>query len=334
MALARGRLYELCRQLYLEGVTVETAAVVKALPDFAAYLFPDQHETVDNVLERTAATHQELFGFNLFSYESMFLENAGLLNGEGSDAVAAAYRAFGYAPTMRAGAPDHLGEELGALAHLCTAEADAWEDGNRAIAQRMQREERQFLQTHLLRWLYPCVTAIQRHEDPFFAYVATVTAELTAAHYAALVAVVPTETPVARPVWALPAPPTLLQDARTSLKDIAHFLITPVYSGIFLSRASINRLGRTQRLPRGFGSREQMLTNLLRTAAQYELLSALLGDLVQEFHLWQQTYQNVLTANAHLAEFVKPWLTRAGATVELLAEMDKTLMHTGELFDR
>ncbi len=313
-ALAYSRLYDLCGQLYLDGLTTETLAIVQALPDLADKL------PVPLEADGVAAAYQELFAFNLLPFESIFLGHEGLLNSDHSAAVRAAYGAVGYQPTQRAGAADHLGVELGLLAHLCAAEADGWADGQVAIAQRMQHEQQEFLQAHLLRWLAPCAVAIGRHDHPFFAELATITVALVAAHHGMLTA--EQGTPVA---WQLPTPPVLLADPKSSLHDIATFLVTPAYSGLFLSRYIINQLGRQQRLPRGFGSRAQMVTNLLRTAAQYEALPALLATLRTELLRWQKDYQALLAVHPTLTPFVQPWLRRIAETVTLLAAMDASI---------
>ncbi|MEZ4615280.1 MAG: molecular chaperone TorD family protein [Caldilineaceae bacterium] len=101
-----------------------------------------------------------------------------------SEQVSATYHAVGYLSTQRGGAPDHLGEEFGLLAHLCAAEAEAWIDKRVAIAQRMQREQVQFLQRHLLRWLAPCAVAICRHDNHFFTELTNIAVDLIANHFA------------------------------------------------------------------------------------------------------------------------------------------------------
>ena len=327
-ALAKSRLYHLLQQLYLDGVTSQSLPVVRALADLTVHLPSTTAADTDNstaLVDQMAATHQELFGFNLFPYESIFLEQEGLLGSALSEEVATAYRAVGYTPSPTAGAPDHIGEEVGILAHLCAAEADAWEDGREEIAQHMMHEQLRFLETHLLRWLTPCMTAIQRHDDPFFAQLSQITTELVADHYAGLSTQVAIEQKNSFATSDIPSS-ELLRDPQTSLKDIAHFLTTPINSGIFFSRYLVNRMGRNHRLPRGFGSREQMLTNLLRTAAQYDALPDLLTSMKLELQEWQQAYQLVLDGHPAVADFVQQWIDRVQMTQRLLVEIDVALV--------
>ncbi len=332
-ALARSRLYQLCQQLYVDGLTTETLPTVMALPDLAAHVPHSAADRRTATADQLAANHQTLFGFQLFPYESIFLGTDGLLGGAISEAVRAAYTAAAHEPTGRAGAPDHLGEQLGLLAHLCTAEAEAWADEQLITAQRLQQTEHHFLRSHLLRWLVPCTTAIQRHADPFYTQLATITVALVANHYTSAATSTATSTATftataadTPTTWTPPAPPALLADSSTSLKDIVNCLTTPLHSGLFLSRHLIEQLGRAHRIPRGFGSRQQMLTNLLRTAAQYERLPALLQSLQDELLVWQQSYRALLAEQPLLAPFVQPWLARLRGTEELLNGIDMALL--------
>jgi TorA maturation chaperone TorD len=288
---------------------------VEALPDLA------QHLPVSLNFDEAAAAHQDLFGFQLSLFESLFLTSQGLLGGATSEAVLTHYQRLGYTPTTQSGAADHLGEELLLLAHLTAAEAEALTDGKPGVAHQLQAAQRLFLEEHLLRWLAPSVVAIQRHKYPFFAEVAAITYSLVAEHYGALPAVAQT----AR-AWDLTPPPALLDDPKTSLRDIAAFLTTPVYSGIFLSRGLINHLGRQHRLPHGFSSRAQMAANLLRSAAQYDAVPTLLGALRAEATTWQASYAAMQTAAPQLTPFEAPWLQRTAATINFLSVMDTALL--------
>jgi hypothetical protein len=80
-----------------------------------------------------------------------------------------------------------------------------------------------------------------------------------------------TQTLIAPPVnFTLPEPQNLLDDEKTGLKDIAELLSKPALSGVYLTHQQIKALALSLELPKGFGSRQQTLVNLLRTAVQYE----------------------------------------------------------------
>ena len=116
----RGHTYELLSRLYLEGITGETLPYVEAIPELAAKL----SEEFDP--DEAAADYQHLFGFNIFPYQSIFLDPAVLLGGQVTDDVTRSYRAAGFILDSMAESADHIGHELQFMAVLCTAESEAW----------------------------------------------------------------------------------------------------------------------------------------------------------------------------------------------------------------
>ncbi|MGB0386748.1 MAG: TorD/DmsD family molecular chaperone [Ardenticatenaceae bacterium] len=324
VALARHHTYMLLSRLYLEGLTEELLPYAQALPSLAATL-PDSFEA-----DEAAADYQSLFGFNLFPYESIFLDPSGLLGGTMTERVANDYRQAGFA--VRDGeSADHIGNELAFLGFLSGAEADAWEDNLVGIALRMRHMARDFLQTHLLRWLPPFIIALQRQPHAFYARLADLTLDVVTTHLSApandlmemMLPPFSDNIPPIKPTIPsfLPSPPTLLTDENTSLKDIASYLISPPISGIYLARDDIVQLGRQQRLPRGFGKRQQILTNLLRVASQYDEWPTLLSSLQEQLEAWRAAYINYHLTHPHLAPFADVWLTRATRTCDVLEEM-------------
>ena len=123
------------------------------------------------------------------------------------------------------------------------------------------------------------------------------------------------------PQISLPEPPNVLADEKAGLREIGSFLMTPVYTGLLLTRDDLSRLGRQFRLPRGFGSREQMMTNLLRSAAQYDqiphlmsALTVLLAESQMRYDAWQAEWPG-------LAPFIAPWGACLASTVQLASEI-------------
>ena len=320
MALARSNLYSLLSQLYLHGLTPDLLPFTREIPELAAQI-PAAY-----VPAEAAAAHQTLFGLNVFPYESIFLDASGMLGGLMTDAVQQTYAGFGYTPDTAAASPDHLGVELGALAFLCGAEADAQQDGLAQTAQQMQEKQRRFLAQHLLRWLLPCAVTICRQKQPFFQMLTTLAVDLVASHYAELTTAKPAATTqpsshTPSPPSNLPAPPAILDDEKTGLKDIATYLTTPRDSGLFLSRDDVGTLGRQQRLPRGFGGRVQMLVNVMRSAAQYDGLPTLLAALQAINHEASRTYATYYDTLPALIPFIEPWQARAATTADVLTQI-------------
>jgi hypothetical protein len=161
---------------------------------------------------------------------------------------------------------------------------------------------------HLVRWLPPFLVALQRQAGPFYQAVARLNWDVVGDHFQ--------EEP---DPWSLPPRPGLLADENTGLRQIAATLLAPPLSGFFLGRDAIGQLARHQTLPRGFGDRQQMLLNLLRSAAQYEQFPALLAELQAVVAGWNQAY--VELAGTALATAVAVWQERLGATDAMLARL-------------
>ena len=306
--LARHHAYRLLSSLFLDGLTAVSLPTVQQIPQLGDTL-PDGIN-----LDDTAAAHQHLFGFNIFPYESIFLDPSGLLGGLATDAVLNSYSQAGFIPSPDSASPDHIGNELDMMAHLTGAEADAWEDNLPIVAQNMQRLQREFLQSHLLRWLFPFVVTVQRQDDPFFAAVAQLTFELVSDHASDLAMQDELD-------LDLPIAPALLDDDKTSLRDIAEFIVTPPHSGVYVGRDDVGRLAREIELPRGFGGRDQMLLNLIRTAVQYKTIPALIDNLRAELGAWDGEYTAVSAEHPHIAPFIAPWQTHCQQTDQLLTDI-------------
>ena len=308
VARARHHTYLLLGRLFVEGVNDELLPYVRAIPELASAL-PDSPD-----MDEVAADYQHLFGFNLFPYESIFLDSSGLSGGAISEAVQRICEGAGYTAGIAATSPDHLGAELSFMAFLAGGEAEAWDSNLAAVARQMEQRQRDFLQEHLLRWLLPLVLAVRQQEEPFFTALANLTLDFVHSHYASLGAPAAID-------FRLPAPPTLLDNEKTGLKEIAAYLTTPLYSGVYLSRDDIGRLARQQRLPRGFAGREQMLVNVLRSAVQYDTLPALVVALQSFSDGWQKAYADVANTYPELRPWATAWQARANKTVRLLTQI-------------
>lgn len=320
MALARHHTYTLLSRLYLNGIRVDLLSYLQALPPLAAHLPDSFHADLETNLSEAAADHHNLFGFNVFPFESVFLDPTGLLGGAITERVNNTYQQTGFHMTQNA---DHIGHELAFLAFLSGAEADAWEDNMVAIAFRMRHIQRDFLQTHLLCWL-PCFNiALQRQASPFYAQLAQLTLELGHNHYRDLSLDLMAQS--VEPTLSPPPPLGDLSEDSSKVKEIASYLATPPYSGFYISRHDIALLGREKRLPRGFGSRQQMLSNLLRVASQYDELSALFLSVQELLEAWQAAYANIKATQPALAPFTQIWLARTRQTMQLMQEIRFTL---------
>lgn len=315
LALARSRSYSLLADLFLQGLSAGSLPYLQTVPDIAAVLPADFDE------DGAAADHYQLFGFNVFPYQSIFLDPAGLLGGSITEEVVRSYNRAGFVigPAGNQAtdeSPDHLGYELRLMAFLCAAEADAWQDKLPAEAERLADQQRAFLDHHLLQWLPPLVLAVEQQDQPLYGRLARLTLELATGHRLALGGPAGSAT-------TLPPAPDLLADEKTGLREIVAYLLAPPYSGLYLSRADIGRLARTHSLPRGFGDRSQILLNLLRAAADYDRVGVVLVELAGLARRWAAGYgqmaEDAPASTLHLV--AQDWQAAAAGTASLLDEM-------------
>ena len=305
MTQARHYSYSLFSQLFLEGITAVTLPIVQSIPELAGTL-PVAFEP-----DQAAAEHQAIFGFNVFPFESFFLDKTGLIGGSVTEAVARTYREAGFQEESSATSPDHIGHELAFVAHLLS--------GDESVYAHVLLSA--FMQQHLLCWLPSFVLAVYKQGNAFYAALSGLMIALITDHVAELGLIENAQ-------FQLPAVPTLLQNDKTNLKDISEFLTTPAYCGIYLGREDVARLARQLELPRGFGSRSQMLTNLMKTAVQYEQLPAMITTLQKLLAGWRQKYRELSGENPPVSYYAKLWEERAGETAVLLSQMEHQIQQS------
>ncbi|MDX1524045.1 MAG: molecular chaperone TorD family protein, partial [Anaerolineae bacterium] len=129
---------------WLEEVRPDDAGTIALLPDLAGTLPNYEPDTLDQL----AVEYQRLFGFNLPPYESVFIDPSVMLMAPATQLVQQLYQAGGWVPPTdtRAGAPDHLGIELLALAD--------WLDAGRTdLAEQLHL-------FHLAVWVPPFMLAL------------------------------------------------------------------------------------------------------------------------------------------------------------------------------
>ncbi|MCA9981057.1 MAG: molecular chaperone TorD family protein [Anaerolineales bacterium] len=310
LAQARHRTYALLSRLFLQGLTAELAEVVAQLPVLSDTL---PKPLAPAQLEALQASHYTLFSLNLLPYETLFLTDERELGHETTQSVARLYLETGYRGDW-GGSADHVGHELAFVAFLCGAEADAWQDGQLGIAEQVRQKLADFLQAHLLRWVVPLALAIHQQGDAFFTAVSTFLLDFLADH----TAVLPLDPSSPLP---LPTPPDLLADPQTRLKDIARYMLVPAYTGMVLTKESLHRFGRALDLPRGFGTRRQMLVTLLEGAGQYDQWLALMALLAQESARWGVQYEDWHGRVPTLAPYIAPWQNRRDQHQTFLAHL-------------
>jgi TorA maturation chaperone TorD len=152
VAEARAGTYRLLARLVLREPDAELLARLGELPVFGGALAETSTPELSQVLR---VEYTRTFLMNVHPYESVYLDESGMLNAPTSAAVLAHYREHGYDPPdlSSSGAPDHLGLELGFMAQLVDRTAAARRAGNGAVAGALLDEQRHFLEAHLARWV-------------------------------------------------------------------------------------------------------------------------------------------------------------------------------------
>ncbi len=297
-ALARGRAYDLLGTGLLRGLRPDRVDHFRAVPA----LQPHIEDAPDP--DQWAAAHHTALSLEVPPFQSAFLSATGHL--DDGETLSQAYAQGGYGGAPSDTPADHIGVQLGFMAWLSGAEIDALRDENSEAVDHIQRLTARFIDAHLGRWLPALAVALQTSPvvHPFFREAALLTAELVKHHRDQL--------PGAPQPWALPQVPDLLEDPDTRLRDLACHLTTPSLAGGVLSRGALAGVGRASEVPKGFGSRALMLTNLLRSAAEYDRLAQVLTGLSSVASGW---------AEAHAALGATQWASRSEQTVALLAQM-------------
>jgi TorA maturation chaperone TorD len=275
-ATARANAYHLLGTLFLDGVDENVLGHVRAVDNLAEHL-PElllddaDAEARGRALDELAAAYQDTFGFNVFPFQSTFLDETARAGGDETERVTDFYHEAAFPVVETAESADHIGVELNFLGFLSKMEAETDENGSA----RARGYARRFLDAYVLRWLPGLVLALRDHGQPLFHELGQLTLELARDHRRALMS------DVEPPAFTLPEPPELLDNPKTGLRDIAEFLLVPAYTGVFLSRSGIRSLSHKEQLPAGFGSRKNMLSNLLRSAANYDGMQQVTGALIE-----------------------------------------------------
>jgi len=311
-SVARYRIYIMLSRLYLNGLTADLLPYVEEIPELASAAA----QPFD--ADEAAAAHYGIFAHNIFPYESIFRDPSGLLGGKYSEQVNTTYKR---ASVQINADQDHIGHELAFLASLCNAESKALDNEEIEAARVIAKRQAVFLREHLLEWLSPFVTALSFSGQPFYEALGQLSQELIYDHLLTFAE----EGSANSYGGPLEENDTeigdILRDGKTGLKQIASFLITPPYSGFFIGHSTISQFARKRQLPRGFGNRQQMLSNLLHSAAQYDLISDLFQDLAEHAGAWAKCYERQIFDYPELETWIRPWLERIDNTARALSEM-------------
>ena len=315
-ASARHHTYLLFSRLYLDGLTNDLLPFIAGIPELEA-VAPRPFDQ-----DQAAAIHYQVFIHDIFPHESIFRDPSGLIGGSYAEQVNAIYKQAAIHITAN---HDHIGHELAFLATLCSAESTILGDREIEALDQIHQLQKMFLQDHLLCWLSPFVAALAFSNEPFYSTLGRLTLSLVVDHFLSLCPEGSSEPIDCFDKNDLQELPQILQDNQTNLKQIAGFILTPPHSGLYFGQSSLSTMANERQLPRGFGNRQQMLTNLFHAAAQYDLIPDLLRDLSAHAETWGHKYERQLADFPEISTWIRPWLRRVNSTAVALSDMRKQL---------
>lgn len=319
-AQARSNTYYFLGNIYLHGPSIELLPYIRAIPELLQAIDRCNGQLIQNeseYIDQLAADHYDMFGLNVYPYESIFLESEQLLDGLVTNEVRRKYRETDFWGINSSESADHIGLELLFLGELCKASSQSERQEQVDVFYRIQEIQYRFLRGHLLKWLPGFTQAVRQQNNPFYAELADLTLQFVLDHYIDISQHIITT----QNTFSLPEQVNPLHDKSTTLKDIARFLLKPVHSGLYLSRKDIIRLAKGMNLPRGFGDRLQMLTNLLSNAASYDQFPGLIDNLQALVTNWQTFYEDINSTSKiapELKPFLSPWIFRLNQTAMIL----------------
>ena len=247
--------------------------------------------------------HADAFIMNCPPYASVYLGPDGALGGEGADRVAGFWRAIGVAPPAE---PDHLTALLSLYASLGEAAA-----GTRraATATALAHSRAALLWEHLWPWLPGYLDAVSGlGTSALTAWAglarAAVTHEIGAIHAAARPG--PARLPLA--LRAAPA----LPGAGSSVDDLVAALVTPVRSGIIVTRRRLAEVAGQVGVGYRIGERRFALRAMLEQDP-----AATLTWLSRESGRWARRHASRPSADA----VTRWWAGRAARTQQLLQQL-------------
>lgn len=309
---------------WLEEVQESDDEIIVALPELAQAFSPGPNR------DDLAVEYQRLFGFNLPPYESVFVDPSAMLMAPATGRVQTLYQQVGWTPPagIRAGAPDHLGLQLLALAD--------W------MEQRQTWATNRLLTRHLALWVPAFIFALQRlAPPPFYATLAELTLEL-------ILSTLPAQAvPGGDPFPNLPPPPIFrasgpdefappsppnsapaepeLSSQELRLRDVVKKLLPPCEVGLHITRQDIVRISQTLDLPVTMGDRFKMLESLFRQAGEFDLVPDMLAQLNQLFQRADQAYQSWANDFPAWGNYAEAWQLRLNTGKALLHDLAQTL---------
>ncbi len=247
------------------------------------------------------STHTELFVHQLYPYASVYLDAEGQLGGEARDRIAGLWRVLGQPPPVE---PDHLTVLLALQARLVELEADEPDAARRG---GLRQARGALLWEHLLSWLPAYLHKLgQLAPPPYRRWSAVLSGALSeeARHL---------PPPTALPLHLREAPGPV-DPREADLDRFLAFLLTPVRSGLILTRADLGRAARDLELGLRLGERRFILRALMTQDA-----AGTLAWVADEAAAWIAAHEGWWGGG----ETGRFWAGRAESTETLLRDLER-----------
>ncbi len=266
-----------------------------------------------------ASDHFRIFSQEVHPYESYFLEPDGKVGGALSHEVLTMFKTADFVRDEIDNelAADHLAFELLFLAYIYSQEAHATEMQKSDITEEWQDLEARFNDQHVMNWLIPVTVAIEAERHPLYSRIAAFIRDIAVDRASSVWQKIGYQ-PSPLKLAALPKEGKFLDDKETSLKDIAHFFLNPSWCGFYLSKGQIASIGRSLNLPTGFGTRKNLLENLINSGRDFDKLQVVLEGMRTTIAYWRDAY---MTYTSLMPSKVEAWLERLDFSERILETM-------------
>ncbi len=315
--------YSLLARLFLAPPDVELLRQLATLPPFDSTL--EGVSIHADTVETYQVYYQELFGFNFFPYESLFLEQELMVNTAVAGRVAGLMEQSGFDATpYSVGAADHIGVQLEFMAFLIAQEMDGishyHDHGGEVEAARHYQAI--VIHQHLARWVPVAMLTMQTvARAPHFKVLAGVTLELVLSEVSDFSAA---DTILEVENHSAPSLPTEDETEEQGLSSLIRPLVTPVECGLFLTRSEIRTMARQLKLPTLMGDRFGMLKQLFESAGQFEQIEQLLTALAFRWNSAENEINSLMNAAPAWAPYGECWIARLRKGKALLETLRTT----------
>jgi TorA maturation chaperone TorD len=248
----------------------------------------------------SAEEYTQLFVFELYPYASVYLGREGMLGGEALDRISGFWRAIGQVPPAES---DHLSVMLAFYARLVDLE-DEEGDPQRRASWRNSRKA--FLWEHIVSWLPAYLAKVSNVAPPFYKK----WAELL---MAALIGEVGIVGPQESLSIHLGEAIGLLDPRNNSVDEFLQSILTPVRSGMILTRTDITAAARKLDVSLRMGERKFILKSLFAQDAP-----GVFAWLASKAQAWARRHR---TYDPGLRDIAKAWEEKAMAAATLLSEL-------------